>query len=417
MLWLNYLASSDQRQRFEAATMIQLLEQKHVQGSLDSNKISLPPSVYTKGDYNLGDVLFGGAAMSCLELKKNELCKHMCIVGRTGSGKTNMSLNLVDSLLSDGVPVWIVDWKRSYRSLIRKHPNVIVFTLGRKVNPLQWNPLIPPRGAARKSWHGVVCDVLERSHVSGQGVADVLIEQIEKQVQQGVDERHITFAELHLALQRMKYPGRKGLWQQSALRILRSLSYGPAEDFNSTSTVSLEELLTRPVIFELDMSMPKNLRAFFSELLLRWLHAYRLGQGESEKLRHVLVLEEVHNLMNGAMDTSNPLESVFRELRSFGQGAVAITQHPSLLPIWLLGNVHLLVCFGLSHAADIESARKAFFLDYDSSSCLDRLAVGSAIVKVTGRVSPCHVRFPKNGSNLVRVKDSEVERDANENMD
>ena len=125
--------------------------------------------------------------------------------------------------------------------------------------------------------------------------------------------------------------------------------------FNTRNPIHIESLLDKPVIFELDLEMPKPLRIFFSEIILRWIHLYRLSQGETEKLRHVLFLEEAHNLFTdtGIYKESNSLENVYREIRAFGQGIVSITQHPSVLPIYLLGNCHTQIYLGLQHADDI----------------------------------------------------------------
>jgi hypothetical protein len=259
---------------------------------------------------------------------------------------------------------------------------------------------------------------LERSHISGQGVAEVLLEHIEK-LSGVMDSERITLRDVKESVERVKYPGRKGLWQQSCIRILRSFTYGsgPSKAFNSENSIKLETLLKGPVIFELDMSMPKNLRTFFTEAIIRWIHLYRLGQGESSRLRHVLVLEEVHNLVSGKSDVDNSLESVFRELRSFGQGAVAITQHPSIIPIWMLGNVHSLISFSLSHAADIEAARKAFFLPFGDERYFDLLKTGQGVVRIKDRIASCHVQFPDIKFKGGRVSDEELAKHAKENLD
>jgi hypothetical protein len=151
--------------------------------------------------------------------------------------------------------------------------------------------------------------------------------------------------------------------------------------------------------------MPKPLRVFFSEMILRWIHLYRLSQGETENLRSVLFLEEAHNLFTetGMYKQVNSLENIYREIRAFGQGIVSITQHPSMLPIYLLGNCHTQIYLGLQHADDIKTARKALFLKYDEESYPNILQVGECIVKIKNRVDPCLVKIP-----LVPVKKGEI---------
>ena len=199
-------------------------------------------------------------------------------------------------------------------------------------------------------------------------------------------------------LNRKKYVGRRMLWRDSCSRILKTFTFSPAKGaFNSRHPIKLEQLLEKPVIIELDQELPKTLRVFFSEIILRWIHLYRLGQGETDSLRHVLVLEEAHNLFPVSFHekfTTNSLENLFREIRGFGEGLVYITQHPSTLPVYTLGNSSTLMVLGLQHSLDIKTARQALFLDDGDKVYLDRLGVGEGIVKIKGRVPPCHVKFP-----------------------
>jgi len=155
--------------------------------------------------------------------------------------------------------------------------------------------------------------------------------------------------------------------------------------------------LEKPVILELDQEMSKPLRTFFTEIILRFIHLYRLSQGETDKLRHVLFLEEVHNLFPKSkyeQEANTSLEYVYREIRAFGQGLVSITQHPSLLPIYVLGNCHTQVYLSLQHERDVRAAREALFIKPEEENYLDRLKLGEGIVKVKGRINPCLVRFP-----------------------
>ena len=46
-----------------------------------------------------------------------------------------------------GIKIVAMDWKRYYRDLLQLHPDLRVYTIGRKVSPFRFNPLIPPPGA------------------------------------------------------------------------------------------------------------------------------------------------------------------------------------------------------------------------------------------------------------------------------
>ena len=108
-------------------------------------------------------------------------------------------------------------------------------------------------------------------------------------------------------------------------------------------------------------------------------------------------MEEVHNLFPRSQaehQATNSLENVFREIRSFGEGLISISQHPSLIPVYVLGNCNTQIYLGLQHAEDILTASRALFLDRGEEAFLDRLQVGEGIVKIKGRTRPCLVKFP-----------------------
>ena len=230
----------------------------------------------------------------------------------------------------------------------------------------------------------------------------------------GAASEYPNFFDLKAQLDRRKYSGRKALWRDSCLRILRTFTFGPgSKAFNARHPVHLEDLLDKSVILELDLELPKTVRAFFTETILRWIHLYRLGQGEIDQLRHVLVLEEAHNIFPAPTYGSSQnggLENVYREIRSFGQALIAITQHPSMLPIYVLGNTHTLIFMALTHEADIISARQALFLERNQDVFLDRLQVGEGIVKIKGRLPPTHVSFKEINVKAGAIKDEDLKK-------
>ena len=313
----------------------------------------------------------------------------------------------------------VIDWKRSYRSLLNDPAMsaLNVFTVGRKARPLLWNPLRPPPGVHPQTWIQILAEVLEKTHISGQGVADVLIEHVDKEFEargfyQADNEAlpYPNFYDLRNRVERVRYTGRRALWRDSCLRILRTFTFGPtAEAFNARQPIHLEHLLKGSVVLELDMELPKTVRSFLADVILRWIHLYRLGQGETVRLRHVLVLEEAHNIFTHPNETGNSsLENVYREIRSFGQSLISITQHCYRLPIFLLGNTGILICMQLTHEADIRSAAQALFLKRGEEVYLDWLKVGEGIVKIKGNVNACHVRFPKVAVRAGSVKDGDL---------
>ena len=404
-LWYTWLAS-DFQERKDLEIEIQMIAEKVLKhGPLEDRVILLPPpsEEQVKGEFILGNVIYRDKRLYPLYLKEEDFIKQIGIFSITGGGKTNVGMLLALQLLKRKIPFVAIDWKRQWRSILSlsDYPNikeVQVYTIGRDIVPFLWNPFRPPPNIDYKTWISVIAECLEKSHLGGLGVADFFIRIYEQLFEEIKDEkRYPNFFDGLRELQNIKVGGREFLWWQSTKRIFKSFTFGPAsKSFNARNPIRLEELLEKPVILELDQEMPKPLRIFFQELVIRFIHLHRLAQGESDKLRHVLFLEEIHNLFQttkfekGRMDS---LENVYREIRSFGQGLVSITQHCSLLPVHILGNSHTLIFLALQHQDDIEEARKSLFLPRDDEVYLNMLKTGQGIVKVMERISPCLAQF------------------------
>jgi hypothetical protein len=410
MLWHMYLSEDDFNRR-KFGQDIEIIAEKFLKEEpLENRQILLePPSkVNSKGTYLLGDIIYNKKKLHQLHLKPEDFLKQIGIFAITGEGKTNLAYLLALQLLESKTPFMVIDWKRSWRNLLSlkiKHPelkNVQVFTIGRDTLPFLWNVFRAPPGTDKEFWVGTISDALERSHLSGPGVAYYFNKIYSKFFKTLPDDFHPNFFDGLREIKNIRVFGREQNWKQTALRIFQSFTLGRASKvFNARNPIKLEELLDKPVILELDLEMPKPLRMFFSEMILKWIHLYRLSRGETDNLEHVLFLEEVHNLFaqNSFNKESKSIENLYREVRGFGQGIVSITQHPSLLPIELLGNCHTQIYLGLQHADDITMARKSLFLDYDEDEYLNILNVGECIVKIKNRVEPCLVKTP-----LVPVK-------------
>ena len=148
-LWAVYLAESDPGGRADLEQTLELLAAKHLgqDYQIDRNPFLPPARAFAvSGNLRLGEVTYGCGNLYPFYLRSARLKEHLLVAGRSGSGKTNLTFILISSLLSAGIKVLALDWKRGYRDLISLHPNLRVYTIGRDVSPFRFNPLIPPRG-------------------------------------------------------------------------------------------------------------------------------------------------------------------------------------------------------------------------------------------------------------------------------
>jgi hypothetical protein len=94
-----------------------MVQDQHV----GDRKIYLPPprvEVISDGEYTLGTVVYPGKPPCPFRVQRNELLRHMLVIGQTGTGKTTFFLGGQRQLLANDVPFCCVDWKRNYRCLM-----------------------------------------------------------------------------------------------------------------------------------------------------------------------------------------------------------------------------------------------------------------------------------------------------------
>jgi DNA helicase HerA-like ATPase len=103
----------------------------------------------------------------------------MAIFGRSGAGKTNTVALLIKELVRHHKPFLIFDWKRNYRDLLAHGVPLEIYTVGRSVHPLYFNPLIPPPGTDLKVWLKKLIEIISHAYFLGEGVMFILLEAID----------------------------------------------------------------------------------------------------------------------------------------------------------------------------------------------------------------------------------------------
>src|SRR5438552_3958067 len=100
------------------------------------------------GEFTIGMVSYPGIPPYPFRVKRNELLRHIFILGPTGTGKSTLLLNVLLQIQAAGIPFMVFDFKRNYRCLLRAtgSESLVVFTVGRNVAPLSINALTPPPG-------------------------------------------------------------------------------------------------------------------------------------------------------------------------------------------------------------------------------------------------------------------------------
>jgi len=429
-LWLAYNTQTDSRSRGEIVGILYSLASKYLDETFDKKLLlSVPEKEVIDGEYKLGQVVYAGEELHPFGLRENEWLRHVGIFGTTGSGKTNCAFLLLRELAAKKKPFLIFDWKRNYRDLLsfNEFRGLKIYTVGRDIATLFFNPLIPPEGTQPETWLKKLIEVLCHAYFLGEGVAFLLQKAIDKVysdfgVYDGAEE-FPTFLDVLALLEKMEVKGRKALWMDSTLRTLGVLCFGEfSRILNVRKPFPLADLLKGSVVLELD-ALTNSDKTFFIEALLLWIHHYRLSEGEREVFKHAIVIEEAHHILLRKKQEMTGTEAItdiiLREIRELGEAIILIDQHPSLISMPALGNTYTTLCFGLKHKADMFTISESLLLEKDQVDFLGQLETGTAIVKLQGRYfKPFLVRFPLypirkgivSDSNLLRRNGSNSEK-------
>ncbi len=395
--------------RKELEEQLQLLANSVLHRNVvDKTPVFHPPSAEAaRGDIPIGKVAYNGKELHEFGLRRDEVFQHTAIFGRSGAGKTNLGFLLLRNLMAQGIPVMAFDWKKNFRDMLAVTgcENLKVYTVGRMAATFRFNPLIPPRGVDAKSHLKRLSYVLAHAFYLGDGcifLISTVLDSLYRDagVYRGVVVKYPTFRDLLKRLKSYPVQGREANWMSSALRAIASLCFGQM-DFvvNSDGNAGMEELLRESVVFEME-SLTQADKVFFIESILLWLHEVRMRDQNREQLIHVTVLEEAHHILSKKSSRGafgEPLiETIFREIREFGEGLILMDQHPSEIALTALGNTYTTIAMNLKSRTDVSVMAAAMLLKDNQQDMLGQMEVGKAVVKLQGRIAePFLISIPR----------------------
>lgn len=411
-LWVEYQTASVERKR-EIEGLLSLVAAKRfgIPSGEEVLVLDPPPAgVIGEGDYTLGNVLYPGLSAYPARVGRNELLRHVFILGPTGTGKSTFIIGLLQQLLRDGVPFMVFDFKRNYRCLLADPTgrSVVVFSVGRNSAPLALNALSPPSGVGAEEWVSALGDIISTAYLLMQGARNVLSEALLSVRRERGDDATLRDAHNLLAaeLGATRAGSRRYGWLESSTRALDEVSKGGFGMALNTPGARLEELLGRPVVFELE-GLGDDQRTFFCLLILQAVLLVRKqGGGAREALRHVLVFDESHNIFPkerlGELGVPSRLA---REVREYGEAVIAATQQTDVSES-LIANAGIKIVFRTDHPRDVTFAAGLMQVE---PRFLARLRLGTGLCRLPVRYySPFLFTFPEEPIKNVSVPDAIV---------
>jgi hypothetical protein len=310
----------------------------------------------------IGHILDRGKATAQeYSIPLNSLCLHTGIYGNPGSGKTNTGMELTRQVHQYGIPfLAIVPAKTEWRLLAAYIPDLRIFTAGDDTtSSFRYNFFdVPPGVPIQTHINNITLCFIANWPTEG-----ILTEHITK-----IFRRTYTNAGWNLLTNERGSPILLGDLYSAMEEAANELRYGDRlkQDFvgaltarfesllddpvlsvmlNTRHGITIPGLLNNPTILEL-RHLPDTQRALVTSLILVAVTEYLEAQelSSSQKLRHLLVLEEAHHVLkrvaNGyglneghssqqqAIDT---IVQLLREARGLGLGIVLIDQLPGSL--------------------------------------------------------------------------------------
>jgi len=422
-LWSVYLAESDLSGKADIEQTLELLAAKHLGQNYepDRSPFTPPPRKFsTTGDIELGAISYADQKMYPFFIRSRRLKEHIVVTGRSGSGKTNLTFILMQGIMSRGIKVLALDWKRGYRDLMSLYPKLRVYTIGRSIAPFRFNPLIPPPGCEPHIWIKLIVDVMASAYLGGEGVISLLVAGLDHLYREtgAFDEQTAhwpTIQDLLAWLRTAKLKGRAAMWQASAERILLAMTYGEfGAVLNTQDNSHIAELLGYNAVLEMDGLSSSSDRVLFSEALTLYLYRYRLALGPQEKLTNMIVLEEAHNLLlkKASDSTESVLETSIRMVRQYGLGYVFVDQSASLLSRVAFANSYATIALSQKLRSDVQTIAGAMNLTDEQKQALNTLPVGTAVVRLADeypepfavKIRRCAIREGCVSDKAVRAK-------------
>lgn len=317
-----------------------------------------------------------------------DLFRHVCVIGSTGSGKTTTTKRIIYEILrtTNDVNIIVFDWHSEYHHLasIIKKINIKykMFTPGIPSNSNVPIPLITCGGDIESNI-AILETVLDLTPPQ----TSVLIDLVDKLCKEHLEVATSKLLDL-LNSRRKTVSSRSEIEVLSALhRKIFTLVWGQGQIlFNRIKGTSISELLTQRLsIVDLSHIINPRIRVLYAMLMLKRIYEEKISNKTNKNL--VVVLEELHNYHKQYGVISN----IISESRKYNLGLILLNQDMSNLTPQILSNVNTKIIHRLTNPA--ESRYISEVLGKELGYIAMNLDVGEAIIIGGPYVEPVIVKI------------------------
>lgn len=364
----------------------------------------------------IGRGMLGGEVVEdadvCLPLKT--LNRHGLIAGATGTGKTK-TLQMISECLSDNsIPVLLMDIKGDLSGMaapgsnndkIEERSNKLGMPFRPQQYPVELLTLSNEKGVRLRATVSEFGPVLLSKILGLNDTQGGLVAMIFKYC----DDKQMPLLNMKDFIRVLQYVGNEGKKELESeygkisttstgtiLRKVIELQQQGADIFFGEPSFEVDDLMRiddqgRGIVNILrvtDMQDRPKLFSTFMLQLLAELYASCPEEGDTDKPKLVMFIDEAHLVFNEATDALlQQLETVIKLIRSKGIGIFFCTQNPQDIPASILSQLgmkvqHALRAFTAADRKTIKQAAENFpeTAFYDTDALLTQLGIGEALI-------------------------------------
>lgn len=370
------------------------------------------------------------------EMELADLTRHALVAGVTGSGKTTTCFHLLRQLQERKIPFMVIESAKSeYRQLLNDpvFRNMLVFTLGdesiESSAPFRMNPFEVPAGVLVQTHLDFLKSLFKASFVLYAPMPYVLEEALHAVYsdrgwnlstntnERGTGEMSFpTLTDLYEKIDeivsRLGYDDRisRDIIAGLKTRINNLRLGGKGLMFDTQRSMSVDDLMKRPVLLELKKLGNDDEKAFFMGLILTRIYEYYESDSDNnpyEKgLKHLTLIEEAHRLLKYVPPDAAEMDgnvrgkavetfcNILSEIRVYGEGVVVSEQIPDKLARDVMKNSNLKIMHRMVARDDRDIMGATMNMNDEQKNHAVAIERGRAVVFAEGMDNPMLVHVP-----------------------
>jgi hypothetical protein len=345
-------------------------------------------------------------------LDYNKFTSHIFVTGSTGSGKSNVTYNLIDKLCDESVNFLVIEpAKGEYKEEFGGREDVSVYGINAsETELLRINPFSFPNGITVYEHIDRFIEILNACWPMEAAMPNILKEAIEDSyISKGwlLDEsrcieektQYPLFIDLLQSLENVISQSKfseevKSNYEGALVSRVRSMTNGLNKLIFTDDCISDEDLFDKNVIVDLSRVASSEGKSLFMGIIFMKLNQYRIANKyeSNSNLKHITVIEEAHNLLkrtsseqsasnaNLAGKSVEMISNAIAEMRTYGEGFIIADQAPGLLDMSVIRNTNTKICLRLPDLEDRKLVGSAMNLSEDQIKELAKLETGVAAI-------------------------------------